>query len=237
MDDSQAHDFFPEEGEAQDIECDEHDDLLEVPDPLNPDGVQGASSSNQGAGGSVEGGPSEGGHDRLFVTRGEASILEVLGPGTAREARKRSAASARTRENRGVKKTLVPKENLSTIAMRRALETGLFQRSLHEARVGEVHMRFSTTHRLGIIRGFTVCWSILANDVLWFDVAVIRSGWHRNSPNLPTNIVDLRGFDSSTILILRVEFPRPIGDFTMYIYIYTYIHICTNIHIMCIHNV
>ena len=58
----------------------------------------------------------------------------------------------------GVKSTLVPKENISTIAMRRALETGLFQRSLHEARVGEVHRRFSTTHRLGIIRGFTVCW-------------------------------------------------------------------------------
>ena len=31
------------------------------------------------------------------------------------------------------------------------------------------------------------------------------------TPNLPTNIVDFRGFDSSIILILRGGFPRPIG--------------------------
>ena len=33
------------------------------------------------------------------------------------------------------------------------------------------------------------------------------------APNLPTNIVDFRGFDSSTILIWRGGIPRPIGDF------------------------
>ena len=34
-----------------------------------------------------------------------------------------------------------------------------------------------------------------------------------NTPNLPTNIVDFRGFDSSTILIYWGEILRPIGDF------------------------
>ena len=33
------------------------------------------------------------------------------------------------------------------------------------------------------------------------------------TPNLPTNIVDFRGFYSSIILILRVGIPRFIGDF------------------------
>ena len=33
------------------------------------------------------------------------------------------------------------------------------------------------------------------------------------APNLPTNIVDFRGFDSSTILILRGGIPRPLGNF------------------------
>ena len=33
------------------------------------------------------------------------------------------------------------------------------------------------------------------------------------TPNLPTTIVDFRGFDSSIILSLRGEIPRPIGDF------------------------
>ena len=32
-----------------------------------------------------------------------------------------------------------------------------------------------------------------------------------STPNLPTNIVDLRGFDSSIILILKGGIPRPIG--------------------------
>ena len=31
--------------------------------------------------------------------------------------------------------------------------------------------------------------------------------------NLPTKILDFRGFDSSTILILRGEIPRSIGNF------------------------
>ena len=31
------------------------------------------------------------------------------------------------------------------------------------------------------------------------------------TPNLPTNIVDFRGFDSSTILISRGGIPRPLG--------------------------
>ena len=35
----------------------------------------------------------------------------------------------------------------------------------------------------------------------------------RNTPNLPTNIVDFRGFDSSIILIDRGGMPRPMGDF------------------------
>ena len=33
------------------------------------------------------------------------------------------------------------------------------------------------------------------------------------TPNLPTNIVDFGGFDSSTILVYRGGIPRPIGDF------------------------
>ena len=36
---------------------------------------------------------------------------------------------------------------------------------------------------------------------------------NNTTPNLPTNIVDFRGFDSSTILILRGGILRPIGDF------------------------
>ena len=35
----------------------------------------------------------------------------------------------------------------------------------------------------------------------------------QNTANLLTNIVDFRGLDSSTILILRGGIPRPIGDF------------------------
>ena len=31
--------------------------------------------------------------------------------------------------------------------------------------------------------------------------------------NLPTSIMDFRGFDSSIILVLRGGIPRPIGDF------------------------
>ena len=34
-----------------------------------------------------------------------------------------------------------------------------------------------------------------------------------HTPNLPTNIVGFRGFDSSIILISRGGIPRPIGDF------------------------
>ena len=34
----------------------------------------------------------------------------------------------------------------------------------------------------------------------------------RATPNLPTNIVNFRGFDSSMILNLRGEIPRPTGD-------------------------
>ena len=33
------------------------------------------------------------------------------------------------------------------------------------------------------------------------------------APNLPTKILDFRGFDSSTILILRGGIARPIGNF------------------------
>ena len=33
------------------------------------------------------------------------------------------------------------------------------------------------------------------------------------TPNLPADMVDFRGFDSSTILNFRGEIPRPIGDF------------------------
>ena len=44
----------------------------------------------------------------------------------------------------------------------------------------------------------------------------IPISFHRfnaTTPNLPTNIVDFRGFDSSIILILRVGILRSIGDF------------------------
>ena len=34
---------------------------------------------------------------------------------------------------------------------------------------------------------------------------------NRRTPNLPTDIVDFRGFDSSTILDLRGEIPKPRG--------------------------
>ena len=37
-------------------------------------------------------------------------------------------------------------------------------------------------------------------------------GW-RNTANLPTNILDFIGFDSSIILIIRGGIPKPIGDF------------------------
>ena len=33
------------------------------------------------------------------------------------------------------------------------------------------------------------------------------------TPNIPTNIVDFGGFDSSIILIARGGIPRPVGDF------------------------
>ena len=47
-------------------------------------------------------------------------------------------------------------------------------------------------------------------------VGILRRGREvltHATPNLPTSIVDFRGFDSSTILNLRGEIPRPIGDF------------------------
>ena len=46
-------------------------------------------------------------------------------------------------------------------------------------------------------------------------VAAERSGCsprERATPNLPTNIVDFGGFDSSIILNLRGEIPRPTGE-------------------------
>ena len=36
---------------------------------------------------------------------------------------------------------------------------------------------------------------------------------HEHTANLPTNIVDLRGVESSIILIIRGGIPWPIGDF------------------------
>ena len=41
--------------------------------------------------------------------------------------------------------------------------------------------------------------------MLWDDL--------ENTPNLPTTIVDFRGFDSNIILILRGGILRPIADF------------------------
>ena len=35
----------------------------------------------------------------------------------------------------------------------------------------------------------------------------------RPAPDLPTNIADFRGFDSSVNLIIRADIPRPVGDF------------------------
>ena len=43
--------------------------------------------------------------------------------------------------------------------------------------------------------------------------SVVRPAVEHRSANLPTNIVDFRGFDSSIISILRGGMPRPIGDF------------------------
>ena len=47
----------------------------------------------------------------------------------------------------------------------------------------------------------------------WTDleVSAIRTGKVHITANLPTNIVDFRGFDSSTILIIRGGIPRPKG--------------------------
>jgi len=149
LDDSQASDWFPVEGEA---------DFLEQPEvePCGPS-LRQESVSLEGRGPAL--GVSEvGGSDLHFEARRGASVLEVLGPGRARAAKRSAAASSRRKASQGVRSTLVPKESLSTVAMRRALDSGLFQRSLHEARMGNVHLRFSTTHRLGIVRGFTVCW-------------------------------------------------------------------------------
>ena len=42
---------------------------------------------------------------------------------------------------------------------------------------------------------------------------MISRGDHGATPNLPTDIVGFRGFDSSIILIYRGGIPRPIGDF------------------------
>ena len=41
----------------------------------------------------------------------------------------------------------------------------------------------------------------------------VRVRCYKSTPNLPTNIVDFKGFDSSIIWILRGGIPRPIGDF------------------------
>ena len=49
-----------------------------------------------------------------------------------------------------------------------------------------------------------LCYAILYYKVPW---SIIYT-----TPNLPTNMVDFRGFYSSTILKLRGEIPRPIGD-------------------------
>ena len=40
-----------------------------------------------------------------------------------------------------------------------------------------------------------------------------RSNSKNSAPNLPTNIMDFRGFDSSVILILRGRIPRLVGNF------------------------
>ena len=50
------------------------------------------------------------------------------------------------------------------------------------------------------------------NILLVIVLLYIDSTTNNNTANLP-NIVDFRGFDSSTILILRGGIPRPIGDF------------------------
>ena len=46
-------------------------------------------------------------------------------------------------------------------------------------------------------------------------IIIVVRGNHlsHTTPNLPANIMDFKGFDSSIILILRGGIPRPIGDF------------------------
>ena len=52
-----------------------------------------------------------------------------------------------------------------------------------------------------------------SKSILWnlkYETIKYKNG---RTPNLPTNIVDFRGFDSSIILIQRGGIPRPIWDF------------------------
>ena len=56
----------------------------------------------------------------------------------------------------------------------------------------------------------------MKNDTQRVRMITPPSSWRErvvsNTPDLPTNISDFRGFDSSTTLNLRGEIPRPKGD-------------------------
>ena len=56
-----------------------------------------------------------------------------------------------------------------------------------------------------------IVYNSIAYDSILYNSTVIYSIVY--TPNLPTNIVDFRGFDSSIMLILRGGIPRPMGDF------------------------
>ena len=67
---------------------------------------------------------------------------------------------------------------------------------------------------LGNSQADSVCLSWKCNPTLGTDLGRRILGMRTGcTSNLPTYIVDFRGFDSSIVLILRGGIPRPIGDF------------------------
>jgi hypothetical protein len=95
----------------------------------------------------------------LFSTRSGAPSLEVYGPAVAKTIKGEVKAKAKTSSALGVRSTILPKSSSVTLAIRQAQKSGLFLRSLNEALVVDAHVRFCGTHKLGIIKGFTVCWN------------------------------------------------------------------------------
>ena len=82
--------------------------------------------------------------------------------------------------------------------------------SIHRVALsGTVRSCFWDKTRVGDLKLTSTCWLFTS----WETIIVIRWGSRVSTPNLPTNIVDFRGFDSSIILIQRGGIPRFIGDF------------------------